>query len=157
MSNLEKEQRDQIQAVLDKEYWAGMWDALTMDRNINCPICKKRLKIPLDRRRYETLSDHVCNPNAISPQRAYYKCDCEGAKEIFWDLAGYVYGKVPFRKAGSYSAIGSFARKMDDQDARQRLYQKLHIYGLISTIHAWYFDLKCFITRKIRNRRNNEA
>jgi len=52
-----------------------------------CPICKTTL-VPGSQKKYETLADHVCNPNGSPSLRDTFNCpneSCEACKDgIFW-------------------------------------------------------------------------
>lgn len=59
---------------------------------MKCPKCKTELRNG-EAKSYETLCDHVLNPNAeIIPERATYKCpnNCYG-KKAFWGTEGDAY------------------------------------------------------------------
>jgi len=72
---------------------------------MRCPFCKRKLKDG-PRREYQTLTDHVSNPNAKSyPLRPAWICECLQAEEKFWDWYGDGYGR------GAGDAIGSFAHR----------------------------------------------
>ena len=77
--------------------------------NMKCPFCKRALRIG-EWKRYETLSDHTSNPNAIThPLRPTFVCECTQSEGAFWDELGYKYGGVYDR--GKSDAIGSHAHK----------------------------------------------
>ena len=58
---------------------------------MKCPFCGKELTNG-ERRKYETLIDHVDDPNKEDfPLRPTWVCDCEKAKDSFWDMFGYFY------------------------------------------------------------------
>ena len=84
---------------------------------ILCPACKKELNWG-GSLRYQTLGEHVSNPNRESPERSFYYCDnikcgasapvesrsrlvlSEKAKKtdpnsvcVFWDADGDLYGR----------------------------------------------------------------
>jgi hypothetical protein len=58
---------------------------------MKCPFCNRELVRGEDRR-YETLCDHVSNPNRTNyPLRATYECSCDDARDLYWDFDGAVY------------------------------------------------------------------
>jgi hypothetical protein len=66
---------------------------------MKCPFCKREL-VRGENRRYETLCDHVSNPNMTThPLRPTFVCSCELSQYTFWDEWGdyYVtdYDKAP--------------------------------------------------------------
>ena len=72
---------------------------------MRCPFCGRILENgPC--REYETLLDHVSDPNAEAyPLRPTSVCDCPQAEGKFWDEYGDSYG------SGSKDAIGSSAHR----------------------------------------------
>ena len=59
---------------------------------MKCPFCGKML-VPGERKEFETILDHVFNPNAESyPLRPTWICDCEYSIDSFWDEDGHRYG-----------------------------------------------------------------
>lgn len=58
---------------------------------MKCPFCKRELVRGEDRR-YETLCDHVDNPNRNEyPLRPTYVCECDEANGLYWDQEGGTY------------------------------------------------------------------
>ena len=58
---------------------------------MNCPFCGRQLKAG-ELRRYETLIDHVSDPNReYYPLRETWVCDCNKSHGLFWDWFGDVY------------------------------------------------------------------
>lgn len=58
---------------------------------MKCPFCNKELNIGEDKE-YETLLDHVLNPNQESfPLRPTYFCTCEKSFDCFWNETGEFY------------------------------------------------------------------
>jgi|WetSurMetagenome_2_1015567.scaffolds.fasta_scaffold639737_3 hypothetical protein len=95
---------------------------------MKCPFCKKEL-IPGKPRSYETLSEHVCDPNGEDGdpgERPTWECTCEYSKDcdVFWDEQGDIYvgnGRAYDRHFVFYhSAVGSLAREID---IRMNLYK----------------------------------
>lgn len=88
---------------------------------MKCPFCKRDL-IHGKSRLYETLSEHVCDPNGEDGdpgERPTWECTCEHSKRIdaFWDDLGDIY-VGNHREDSNYfvqyeSAIDSTARKID--------------------------------------------
>jgi len=67
-----------------------------MEEQFRCSICKEKLKLSEDTKSYQTLDEHVCDPNSIPISKHYFYCDnekCEASKkEVFWDTGGDFYG-----------------------------------------------------------------
>ena len=61
-----------------------------------CPICSSELILGPGTKRYETLAEHVQDPNAPSSAKEYFICsnsDCISiSKKWFWDHMGDFYG-----------------------------------------------------------------
>jgi len=87
-----------------------------------CPQCKTKLIRDVNRE-YETLCDHVCEPNKkIYPLRPSWKCPNKicvnnSGKEYFFGIDGGKYGGNFIKP---YSAIYSFDWKMDKQHAAEK-------------------------------------
>ena len=67
---------------------------------MKCPYCKSEL-IEGEYKEFETLCDHVCDPNAESyPLRITYVCSgkCKQSNNRFWDDYGDMYGEFPTRE-----------------------------------------------------------
>jgi len=87
---------------------------------MKCRFCDKELINGKDRQ-FETLSDHVCNPNSTEyPKRNIFECcdkECVANKVSgFWDEMGdfyYDYRKQDIIPKGRNSANGSYARQME--------------------------------------------
>lgn len=45
------------------------------DRSRECPNCGKQMEFE-GYRRYETLSEHVSDPNQLNPEKPYWTCEC---------------------------------------------------------------------------------
>lgn len=85
---------------------------------MRCTFCKKVLERG-PHRRYETLADHVFNPNLrVHPLRPTFVCNCSQADGRFWNEHGHVYGGRNPR-----SAIGSAAHRFD---VTQAIANKIH-------------------------------
>jgi len=99
-----------------------------------CPKCHKEL-ISGEDKEFETLSEHVCDPNQESfPLRATWICvnkNCPVSKEnVFWDDNGEYYswgGLIKFDN-DLYSAYPSFARKMDIEIYKKGLQKQTYIH-----------------------------
>ena len=84
---------------------------------MKCPFCNRDLK-PGKLRSYETLSEHVCDPNGEDgdpSERPTWECTCKHAVEVdaFWDDNGDIYTNKIECVGVYHSAIGSTARKVD--------------------------------------------
>ena len=93
---------------------------MTIDTPMRCPICTVEL-INGEDRRYETLNDHICNPNGIHPKRETFVCrntKCEAFKgQLFWDFDGGGPYNSSFKDHYNYiddnpCSIPSFDRKL---------------------------------------------
>jgi len=61
------------------------------DKILKCPFCKSKLILG-DKKRYETVVEHVDNPNINQyPLRNTYLCNCEDSKGVFWDIYGDIH------------------------------------------------------------------
>lgn len=69
-------------------YLAGKKYGEVLKGIMRCPYCLREL-VESTRRVYETLSDHVCDPNGTPPERASYICQCSPG--IFYGEHGDVY------------------------------------------------------------------
>jgi len=61
---------------------------------MQCPACKSRVILGEGKRAYQTLDEHVCDPNGDVDEKEYYICsnhECELRNRIFWDFYGDVY------------------------------------------------------------------
>lgn len=73
-------------------------EALQME----CPICRSKLVLGQGTRKYETLSDHVCDPNGDVPERPYFVCPnekCGLHSNSFWDDYGEFYTRLDFAES----------------------------------------------------------
>lgn len=64
---------------------------------IECPICRSKLILGNGEKRYETLGDHVCNPNGTPPNRPYFICPndkCALFNNSFFDDYGEFYSNI---------------------------------------------------------------
>ena len=57
---------------------------------MRCPFCGNDLRLSTIPKRYETLMEHVVDPNMIHPLRYPYVCSCTPV--VFWDGMGGGYG-----------------------------------------------------------------
>lgn len=86
-----------------------------------CPICKSELILGEGKKRYETLVEHVEDPNGIPCEKPYYICSnnkCESRAIVYWDEDGesYITGKNYFEIKDKYHSLtpyDSFQKKMD--------------------------------------------
>lgn len=110
-----------------------MKNKIIMKIEMHCPKCHKPLIKGKDRE-FETLSDHVCDPNREHyPLRPTWvcnnvKCEC-GKTDIFWDEMGeyYSYGSSIKFENKLHSAYPSFARKMDIEIYKKGLKSKIYL------------------------------
>lgn len=85
-----------------------------------CPCCKSEI-IKGKAERYQTLDEHVSNPNSPSPLRLTNVCSnefCETRKhDIFWDDMGDMYGGYDLPDSAfineNNSPFGSLGRKLN--------------------------------------------
>lgn len=118
-----------------------------MSTKLGCPNCLKPLVRSKDTRRYETLMEHVTDPNGTSPERTYLYCSnedcCLRDGNAFWSDDGEFYGTTPemfewwrenwidscnkatFERKGS-EAIGSLSREINESMMIDR---ELHTLG----------------------------
>lgn len=101
---------------------------------LHCPKCHKPL-ISGKEQRYETLSEHVCDPNNTTrPLRPTLVCNninCPASKEdIFWDSYGDFYGwnkKFEFDDDIN-SAFPSNSRKLDIEIYKKGLKKEIRLH-----------------------------
>ena len=61
------------------------------DKKMSCPFCKSILQRG-EQRKYETLIDHVSDPNMEDyPLRDTWVCSCKKSDDLFWDFFGDAY------------------------------------------------------------------
>lgn len=101
---------------------------------MKCPKCHQEL-IKGEDQRFETLSDHVSDPNNHNhPLRPTFICnnsECPASKEeLFWDEYGEMYGWERTFKFDNniYSAYPSFARRMDIEIYKKGLKSQLLLH-----------------------------
>lgn len=61
---------------------------------MRCPVCKSDLIFGEGKRAYQTLVEHVCDPNSDVNEKDYLICsnkDCEIGSHLFWDDFGDAY------------------------------------------------------------------
>jgi len=126
---------------------------------VRCPNCKADLVESKFLKRYETLMDHVCDPNGESPARPFFKCmnvSCDlyfPSTEVYWGYDGDCYyrssNKVvrswfrengidlqnpkTFKRKGS-DALDSTSRRVTDE--------------MLSTKRYWWQRLRTRLHRK---------
>lgn len=93
------------------------------DEKMLCPFCKKELKQG-EKKKYETLYEHVLDPNEEEyerPLRPTFVCDCEMAKDSFWDDYGdfYSHNREQDYTNIEYEALNSASRK-SNQEFKER-------------------------------------
>lgn len=99
---------------------------------MHCPKCRTLLIKGKDRE-FETLSDHVCDPNKEHyPLRPTWicnnvKCECS-EDDIFWEEMGDYYGNCKIKFDNDlHSAYPSFSRKMDIEIYKKGLKSKIYL------------------------------
>lgn len=100
---------------------------------LHCPKCHKPLIYGNDEE-FETLTDHVCDPNAshrpLRPTLVCNNVDCIVSKgDNFWDEGGDFYGhsRIDFKDDIS-SAYPSHARQMDIKIYKKGLKKKTYLH-----------------------------
>lgn len=82
-----------------------------MKKKFRCPFCK-RVLVHGEQKKYETLMEHVCDPNMEDyPERDTWVCDCEESQGCFWDDWGDLYSREYKRRTIRTEAINSGSRK----------------------------------------------
>lgn len=104
-----------------------------------CPCCKSPVEIN-GTERYETLLDHVSNPNReVYPERDKYQCtndECITRKnDIFWDYHGDRYGRIKGELGGDNYFIdkndapfGSYSRQANVEIYKKGLKSKTYLH-----------------------------
>jgi hypothetical protein len=110
---------------------------------MKCPYCKNDLKKGLYRK-FETLVDHVMNPNAEDyPFRETYVCsvECEKSENKFWDSYGdfYQMSYIPYDRNFIFEAIGSSSRKFKITCEISRKFYKFVKFLFFWESNGWYF------------------
>lgn len=102
-----------------------------------CPKCHEKL-VEGEPRKFETLSEHVSNPNMESyPLRITYVCknpNCECSKDdVFWNETGDYYGmgNIEFED-DKYSAYPSFARRMEIEIYNKGLKKRTYLHPALT-------------------------
>jgi hypothetical protein len=98
-----------------------------------CPMCYEKLQNG-EERKFETLTDHVCDPNREDyPLRPTWictnaKCECGLSNDIFWDETGDIYGgfKLKFPDDRD-SAYPSHSRKSDIEIYKKGLKKQTYL------------------------------
>jgi hypothetical protein len=99
---------------------------------LKCPYCKKEL-IKGEQKRYETLGEHVFNPNMREhPLRDTFVCTCEKSQGMYWDDWGDYYSKK--YRSDCKEAINSGSWKCEKRFAREHMMRK-------TIIGKWILDL----------------
>ncbi len=105
---------------------------------MKCPFCKNELVKGLEKK-YESIADHVINPNAISyPLRSTFICgntNCNFSVNSFWDEYGTFYSNNHYPYSNITSALGSWYRK---HDVKCKIAEKF--YWLTKIIFKWQFN-----------------
>lgn len=108
----------------------------------SCSICKSKLEKQPDKRVYETLADHISNPNGVPPERDYYKCsnkNCAGHKHgMFFDESGSWYSHY----SGWEDLKPLFKNDCGDALESPSRSATMHIYHHTKLINTKYFKLQ---------------
>lgn len=84
-----------------------------MFEQFKCPKCGTALQSPPNQLvRYETLLEHVVNPNQTPPLRSIWIClnpSCPLHEEVFWGFTGELY-----KKRGSKLSLGEIAQLLPE-------------------------------------------
>lgn len=116
------------------------------NKKLRCPFCK-RVLVHGEQKKYETLMEHVCDPNMDDyPLRDTWVCSCEESNGCFWDDWGDLYSSEYKRRAIRTEAINSGSRKCHDETKRDEILNKTRLGKLISHI---IFKIKCIKYRKM--------
>lgn len=122
---------------------------MTNKKPLKCPFCKQVLTVG-EKQRYETLIDHVCNPNRENyPLRETFVCTCQESNYGFWDDWGDWYCREYRGYRGtkrSTSAINSGSWKYDKEYSRRKTMQKYVIGRFVFEIYRvfrnWIWKIK---------------
>lgn len=106
-----------------------------MEKNImHCPNCHNKLADG-EPRKFETLSDHVCDPNRLNyPLRPTFICtnpECFiSSTDVFWDESGDLYGWIERGKVKNdlTSAYPSISRRLDIEIYKKGLKKQLYLH-----------------------------
>lgn len=97
---------DKLKTEISKEDFAKFEEAnkrvLEEALQMECPICRSKLVLGQGTKKYETLSDHVCDPNRKLPDRPYFVCPNEVCRlhgNSFWDNYGEFYTCLNFTQS----------------------------------------------------------
>lgn len=129
-----------------------------MNRPMRCPYCGHIL-VPGEMRRFETIADHVSDPNATDyPLRNTWICvnqKCFIPEHTFWDSDGGAYG---MHKLGDHfslpkSAKNSFWRRIEKEQALlDKFYKFPKIVKIIRRYHVKKDMFQYWLRSKITSR-----
>ncbi|MFW5847815.1 MAG: hypothetical protein ACOCVF_02765 [bacterium] len=160
MKEDKEEYTPEEQEFIDLVKEVGMETAISMqwredNKDWKCPACKSKM-IMAGQCEYETLGDHVFDPNKESyPPRDYYICSDEKCftreYNIFWDYMGDRYGSIPYeiiRKWGikdcdelfidsNDSPFGSNGRKSNVEIYKKGLKKQIWLHRIFG---GWFFQ-----------------
>lgn len=99
-----------------------------------CPCCMNYI-IDGPKERYQTLDEHVCNPNGQSPMRTTLICSNEKCitrkNDTFWDSYGDMYGGIGIEDSefinSNNSPFGSLGRKLNVEIYKVGLKKKTYL------------------------------
>lgn len=144
--------------ALIKEF--GMETAISMqyredNKNWKCPACMEKMTMD-SQREYETLGDHVSDPNRKShPLRDSYICSDEKCitrkYNVFWDYMGDRYGYIPYNDVKKYgytdcdqlfinendAPFGSHSRKSNVEIYKKGLKKEIWLHRMFG---GWFFQ-----------------
>lgn len=95
----EEELKARISAEAFAEFQEFFEKSLKEALEMECPICGSKLILGTGTKKYETLSDHVCDPNNDVPDRPYFVCPNDRCKlhgNSFWDDYGEYYTDLDY-------------------------------------------------------------
>lgn len=114
---------------------------------MKCPFCKRPL-VPGESKKYETLADHVFDPNKTDyPLRPTFICGCLLSQGAYWDEYGDFYWSlrdyakyVTLRKYGDPLAHGNL--HAIDSPSWQGIRERRRSDWLMKNIapYRWYMD-----------------
>lgn len=133
-------------------------------KTYKCPFCKSKLQVA-GKRQYETLSEHMCDPNGKPTPKDYWKCNCDKSQNVFWGIDGDMYGdydlyreicntmKLPhhYHAAWKTKLIGSWGRNYSRDEYYIDLFK---LEGLIKLYRFFWAYLYYYPTKFIKDNVN---
>ena len=120
-----------------------------MEKKLLCPFCKK--EPGTDKKYYETLSEHVMDPNTPRVKRLVYQCDCEDSGNMFWTLNGESYGcaKKKWNYLFKFKKLSYFMNYKDQLlNSRMRKFYRreyilksLHLNKIVDTYYRFKYRI----------------